>query len=261
MKLPAVALAGLLIAAPAAHAQPAPAPALQIAPGATLLNVTAEGRSRRAPDVAHFSAGVVTQAKTAAEALTANARRMDAVIAALKRAGVPDRDIQTSSLNVQPQYHYPERDPTPRRDPDLPRPEPEGPRIVGYEARNTVQVRVRRLDGLGRIIDTLVGAGANQVDGPNFSVEDHDAALDEARTQAMRRARERAELYAGAAGLRVNRIVAISEQGGYYPVVQEVMVTAQRFGAGAPPPPPSPVQPGEVALGVNLTVQFELAPR
>jgi uncharacterized protein len=259
MKLP-IAVFALFIAT-AAAAQPAPTPTLAIAPGETLLNVTAEGRSRRQPDLAIFSAGVVTQAKTAGEALTANAQRMDAVIAALKRAGVPERDIQTSTLSLQPQYYHPQPEPYPRREPGtgvtVPA-EPQAPRIIGYEARNAVQVRVRRLGDMGQVIDTLVSAGANQVDGPSFTVEEPEPALDEARVAAMQRARERAELYARAAGLRVGRIVAISEQGGYFPVAEQIVVTGYRGGPAAPPPPPSPVQPGEVALGVNLSVQFAL---
>lgn len=256
MKLPIAVVA--LFAATAAAAQPAPSPTLAITPGETLLNVTAEGRSRRQPDLALFSAGVVTQAKTAGEALAANARRMDAVITALKRAGVSERDIQTATLTLQPQYHHPQPEPYPRREPATVPAEPQAPRIIGYEARNSVQVRVRRLSDMGGVIDTLVAAGANQVEGPSFTVEEQEPALDEARTAAMQRARQRAELYARAAGLRVGRIISISEQGGYFPVTEQIVVTGYRGGPAAPPPPPSPVQPGEVALGVQLSVQFAL---
>jgi uncharacterized protein YggE len=144
------------------------------------------------------------------------------------------------------------------RRPFVPPAEPAAPRIIGYEARNAVQIRVRKLNDMGRIIDTLVSAGANQVDGPSFTLDDPEAALNEARTAAMRRARERAELYARAAGLRVSRIVSISEGGGYYPV-QDVIVTGRTAGfAPPPPPPPTPVAPGELALGISLSVQFAL---
>lgn len=259
MKLP-IAVVALFVATAAAAQQPTPT--LTVTPGETLLNVSAEGRSRRQPDLAIFSAGVVTQAKTAGEALTANAQRMDAVIAALKRAGIAERDIQTSTLTLQPQYTQPRPpEPYPRREPGgavIEPAEPQAPRIIGYEARNSVQVRVRRLGEMGRVIDTLVSAGANQVDGPSFTVEEPEPALDEARVAAMQRARERAELYARAAGLRVGRIISISEQGGYFPVMEQIVVTGYRGGPAAPPPPPSPVQPGEVALGVNLSVQFAL---
>ena len=247
---------GLTGAASAQPVQVAPT----IAPGATLLSITAEGQSRRTPDLALFSAWVVTQGSNAAAALSATAERMDRVIAALKRAGIEDRDMQTSAVSLQPRYSDPERDAQIRarelRQPYIPPAEPAAPQIIGYDARNTLQIRVRRLERMGRIIDTLVTEGANQIDGPSFTVDDQRASLDSARTEAMAEAKARAELYARAAGLKVARIVSIAEGGGYFPV-QQVVVTGRLAGA-PPPPPPTPIAAGEVALGVSLSVQFEL---
>src|SRR5688572_33360549 len=107
---------------------------------------------------------------------------------------------------------------------------------------------------MGRIIDTLIEAGANQVNGPSFTVDEPSAALDEARAEAVATARQRAEIYARAAGMRVGRILAISEGGGYYPVQQGFGESRM---AGAPAPPP-PIAPGELTLGVSVSVQFEL---
>jgi uncharacterized protein YggE len=184
---------------------------------------------------------------------------MDSVIAALKRSGVADRDIQTAAISLSPRYSNPELEAQLRaRETGQPYvPPTQAARIIGYEARNNVQVRVRRLGNMGRIIDTLIAAGANEVNGPSFTMDEPRAALDEARVEAMANARQRAELYARAAGMRVVRILSISEGGGYYPV-QEIFVTG-RAAANAPPPPPTPVAPGELTLGVNLSVQFELA--
>lgn len=228
----------------------------------TLLVVSGEGQSRRVPDVAIFSAGVVTQGKTGGDALSANATRMDEVVRALQRAGIAERDIQTSALSLQPQYSNPEQEAQLRarmaREPYVAPVQPQAPRIIGYEARNNVQVRVRKLREMGRIIDTLVTAGANQVDGPSFTLDEPKAALDEARTEAVQEARSRAELYARAAGLRVARILSISEGGGYFPV-QPVVMTGRMAGAPPPPPlPPSPVAPGELTLGATVSVQFAL---
>ena len=232
-----------------------------LSPGATLLSISAEGQSRRAPDLALFSAGVVTTGPNAAEALSANAARMDRVIAALKRAGIEARDLQTSAVSLQPRYSDPEREAQLRareaRQPYVPPAQTELPKIIGYEARNTLNVRLRRLGQMGRIIDTLVSEGANQIDGPSFTVDEQREALDEARTEAVASARARAELYAKAAGLRVGRVLSISETGGFYPVSQ-IVVTGRASGAMAPPPPPTPIAPGEVALGISLSVQFEL---
>jgi uncharacterized protein YggE len=244
-----------------ALAQPAHSPVPVVAAGHSVLTVSAEGRSLRTPDLAVFNAGVTTQGKTAAEALAANSTAMARVIAALKRAGIAERDIQTSNLSINPIYSDPNRDAeiaarTSGR-PYVP-PEQRAPVIVGYQASNSVAVRQRRLDDFGRVIDTLVSAGANQVNGPSFQMDDPDPALDEARIAAMAKARARADLYARAAGLRVVRILSISETGGHYgpPPVAFARMAAE----SGPPPPPAPVQPGEVQLTANVTVLYELAP-
>lgn len=221
-----------------AGAQQVPAPAAPVLLDATLLDVVAEGRSTRVPDLATIRAGVVTQGTTAQAALSENATRMDRVIAALKRAGVSDRDLQTATIQLNPQYRYGENVP---------------PAITGYQATNTVSVRFRDVAKSGAILDALVREGANQIDGPNLAVEAMDTAMDEARTDAIRRARARAELYAKAAGLRVERILVIAE------------------GATALPPQPMPqmmmraemakdsqVLPGEQEINATVTVRFLL---
>ncbi|HEX8217369.1 MAG TPA: SIMPL domain-containing protein [Allosphingosinicella sp.] len=255
-----LALALLAAFAVPAAAQPVSAPAVaQLGPNSALLSLTAEGRSQRVPDLAMFTAGVVTQGRTAAEALSANSRQMEAVIAALRRAGVAERDIQTAAISLQPRYSNPDREAMIRaremREPYVPPAEPTAPRIVGYDARNNVQVRVRRVADMGRIIDALAAAGANEIHGPAFTMDEPRAALDEARAAAVAEARQRAELYARAAGMRVVRIVSITETGGYYPV-QGIMVTGSPRSLGESAPPP--VAPGELTLGVSVSVQFEL---
>lgn len=251
----------LLCSGSAGLAQPIPqSPIAPLGPSSTLLSLTAEGHSYRAPDIANFSAGVVTQADTAGEALAANGSRMNDVVAALKRVGIADRDIQTSAITLQPRYSNPDLEAQilarQSRQPYVPPIKPPSPKIIGYEARNTVQVRVRRLGEMGRIIDTLVAQGANEVNGPSFTLDEPRSALDEARTEAMTEARRRAELYARAAGLHVVRILSISESGGYYPVQEMAMA---RVAMAPPAPPPTPVAPGELTMSVSLSVQFELA--
>lgn len=260
-----VAFALLSLASSAAAAQSTASVSIApLGPSSALLSLTAEGQSRRTPDIALFNAGVVTQAATATEALADNSRRMDRVIAALKRAGIAERDIQTSAISLQPRYSDPERDAQMlARSTGRPYvPPTEAAKIIGYEARNTVQVRVRKLGEMGKIIDTLISEGANQVDGPNFTLDEPREALDEARREAVAVGRQRAELYAQATGMRVARLLSVSEGGGYYPVQQAIVVTGSRMGYGGapppPPPPPAPVSPGELSLGVNLSMQFEL---
>jgi uncharacterized protein YggE len=246
--LAAAAAATALTALPAQAQQIGPVPVMEA--GRTLLTVSAEGRSTRTPDLAVFSAGVTTQGVTAREALSANSAAMSRVIASLRKAGIAERDIQTSNLNLNPVYAQPRRLPDGNYE--------EGPqRITGYQVNNTVNVRQRKLDEFGTVIDTLVTAGANQVNGPNFQVENSDAALDEARVSAMKAARARGNLYAQAAGLRIVRIISISESGGYYQ--PQPMVMMARMAADSAPSAP-PVAAGEMQMTANVTVQFELAP-
>ncbi len=221
-----------------------------VAAGNTLLTLSAEGRSNRTPDLAVFSAGVTSQGKTAGEALSANSADMNRVIAALKRAGIADRDIQTSNLSLNPIYQ-------PQRAMPDGTVEPAQPKIIGYQVYNTVNVRQRNLAQFGRVLDTLVAAGANQINGPNFQMDDPDAATDEARSQAMKKARARANLYASAAGLKVLRILAISESGGYVPQPQ-VMYSRAAMADGMEKS--TPVAAGEVSLISTVTVLFELTP-
>lgn len=237
--LVAMAAAGL---SSAAVAQTVPAPTGPVPSGQapTTLTVNAEGRVSRAPDIAEVSGGVVTAAPTAAAAMRENADRMTAVVAAVRKAGIADRDIQTSGLSLQPQYRYQNNEP---------------PVLTGYQATNMVTIRIRRIAETGKLLDTLVSVGANQISGPVFRVEAADAALDEARVAAVATARKRAELYAGAAGKRVRRIASITEGSGFEPGPRPMMM-AKAMAMDASPAPP--VAPGEVDLSINVTMVFEL---
>lgn len=245
----AASLAALPLAAmalPAAAQSVASGPV--VAAGDAVLTLTAEGKSTAKPDLALFSAGVTTQAKTAAAALADNAVKMNGVIAALKKAGIADRDIQTSNLSVNPVYG--------EQRPDADANGPREPVIVGYQATNQVQVRQRRVAEFGKVIDTLVSAGANKISGPQFQLDNPDAATDQARIDAVTKARARAELYAKASGLKVLRVLTISEGGGYQPQPMPVFAMAKAMRADAP----SPVAAGELDIGASVTVTFELAP-
>ncbi|MCE3519352.1 SIMPL domain-containing protein, partial [Escherichia coli] len=180
-------------------------------------------------------------APSAAAALADNAQRMARVMAALKRAGVAARDIATSTVNLSPQYRYADNQP---------------PAITGYQATNTVSIRFRDVATSGTILDALVAQGANQIEGPTLSIDKPDAALDEARTDAVKRARAKAEIYAAAAGLRVARVVSISEAGqdagGGEPVRPMMMMRVRADAA------PTQIAPGEKDVTVTLSVRFLL---
>ncbi|QXQ04931.1 SIMPL domain-containing protein [Sphingosinicellaceae bacterium] len=216
-----------------------PAAAQQAVTPVPTLSVSAEGKSLRVPDVAELSGGVVTTAPTAAAAMAENAQRMSAVVAAVRKAGIAERDIQTAGLSLQPQYRYENN---------------QAPILTGYQATNTVSLRLRKLPDAGRLLDTLVSVGANQISGPSFRVDDSDAALDEARVQAVATARARGDLYAKAAGVRIKRILTISESGDAEPPRPMMMMARASKMAAAD----TPVVPGEVALTVTVNVTFEL---
>lgn len=213
--------------------------AAQLPPGGDdrpTLSMTVTETADAAPDTATFGVGVETQAPNAQAALADNSRQMAGVIAALRRAGLPERDIQTRGINLSPQYDY----------------QGQQRRFLGFQATNAVNVKTRDIAGLGRLLDTLVTAGGNTIDGPNFSIADPSALRRQARLKALRTAEVQAADYAQATGHRRARLIAIGE--GYAPFVpRPVLTMAMRSEAAAPPPP---VQPGEISTGVTLSVTY-----
>lgn len=236
MMMAVALIASPMAAAPAATAQVAPA----MLPDGTILDVSAEGRTTRVPDVATIRAGVVAQAPTAAAALADDAARMARVLAAIRRAGVAPRDVQTANVSLSPQYRYADGKP---------------PEITGYQASNSVAIRFRDIARSGAILDALVGEGANQIDGPNLGIDQPEAALDEARADAVKRARARAELYARAAGLSVARIVSMSEGGQNDGGSPPAVYYARAMKADAAP---TQIAAGETAVTATLSVRFLL---
>lgn len=205
----------------------------------TVLDVVAEGTSSRVPDVALIQAGVVSQAATASAAMAQNAGQMTRVLAALRKAGIAERDLQTANVSLSPQYRYEQN---------------QSPVLTGYQASNQVSVRFRDIAKSGAILDALVREGANNISGPNLTIDKPEAALDEARTAAVATARARAELYAKAAGLRVDRILSISESGAVAPPMP-IAVQAGRFKAADAA---TEIVAGEQELRLSLSVRFLL---
>lgn len=231
--------AAAMIAAALPLAAPAAAQTLQLpvqAVSGTRLDVVATGEVTRVPDIVRINAGVMTQAPTASEAIRANAERMRTMRAALREAGVAERDIQTSTLNLHPQWRHNEN---------------QAPIFTGYQAHNAVNVRFRDIANAGRIIDALVASGANQIDGPMFEIDQPEPALDEARTRAIEIARNRATLYANALGMRVKRILSVSEAGAAMPM--PMMARAANMEVSG-----TNIAPGQQTLSASVTVTFEL---
>jgi uncharacterized protein YggE len=224
-------IAGMAVPAFAAPEAPLPVP--------TTLSLTATGEVSAAPDMATISFAVVTQGKTASDALKANNVRMNAVLAALKSAGIAAKDIQTSNLNLNPQYVYKENTP---------------PTLTGYEARDQITVRVNDLARTGPVIDAVIAAGINQVDSISFGLKNDDAVLDQARQQAVTTLQQRANLYATATGLKIKRILTLQESGPnvYQPPRPMMYAKAAAMDAS------TPVSAGELQESVTVSATFEL---
>lgn len=235
----ALLIGGAMLAPAAAIAQDVVAVARPLA--GTRLDISATGTVSRVPDLAIISAGVVTRASTATAAIAENAARMERVRAALKRAGIEDRDIQTSSINLNPDYRYQDNQP---------------PVLTGYQASNNVSIKFRDIRNSGRILDALVAQGANQINGPSLTIDKPEAAYDEARTRALAVGRARAELYARSLGMRVARLLSVSESGGFsrppMPYAADaIQVTGARVSK-------TEIDPGSQDLEVSLSMSFEL---
>jgi len=224
--------AALLVFSSATRAQPAS----QSVP--RLLTVSGEGEAKAKPDEATLSAGVVTQGRTAAEALAANSRAMNAVFATLKRIGIPDRSIQTSNFSVNPQY------------PDYNSKEPR--RIVSYQVSNTVTVILDDLAKVGPALDALVSSGANSLGDIAFTIRDPKPLMAQAREAAVKNAIAKAETLARAADVSLGPIVAINE-GVIAPPQPLFRATAANVAAA-----PTPIAAGENTVSVNVTVSWEI---
>jgi uncharacterized protein YggE len=207
----------------------------------TRVDISATGTVSRVPDLAIISAGVVTKSATATGAIADNATRMERVRTALRRAGIEDRDIQTSSINLNPDYRYQEGQP---------------PVLTGYSASNNVAIKFRDIRRSGQILDALVAQGANQINGPSLTIDKPEAAYDEARGKAIAVGRARADLYARTLGMRVVKLLSVSETGGFtrppMPYMRDMAMAAQEGSAK------TGIDPGSQDLEVTLTMSFEL---
>lgn len=212
-----------------------------------VLSLSGAGEVKARPDTASISSGVVSNAKTAQDALAANSAAMNKLFKELKAAGIADRDLQTQNFNIAPQY----------RPYDPKRPVPQHERITGYQVSNGVTVRVRDLDKLGRLIDQMTTAGANRMSGISFYVDKTDNLLEEARRKAMADVRRKADLYAEGLGVKLKRVLTIKEsvsRPGPRPMrARGIMAMSKGASREA-----APVAAGEQSLSIRLSVTWEL---
>ncbi|HEY5346582.1 MAG TPA: SIMPL domain-containing protein [Rhizomicrobium sp.] len=199
------------------------------------ITISGQGEAAGIPDMVRISAGVSVRARTAAEALRANSAQMARIFSALAAMGVPDRAIQTSQFSISPQYTDGNAGPQ---------------RLTGYEVTNQVTVTLNDVSKLGGTLDALVAAGANQMDGIEFSIRDSAALMTQARQAAAADAIAKAQIYAKAAGVTLGPILSISESGDEGP--RPVGMMAMRANA------PTPVAAGEQKLSAGVTIVWEI---
>lgn len=164
------------------------------------ITISGEGKISVKPNIAYVETGVVTQAKTAVDALTSNTQAMQAVFQGFRELGIEDRDIRTSQLSINPVYSNQERG--------------SRPVITGYQASNMVSLTLRDLDRVGDALDKIVSMGSNQLHGIRFEVEEPGPLLDAARADAIADAIRKAKIYVAAAGVALGQIISINENGG-----------------------------------------------
>ncbi len=200
------------------------------------MTVTGEGSVDSVPDMATITLGVTAEARAAADAMRETSQATAAVLQRLAAAGIEPRDLRTRDLSLSPVWDN--RNSSAR------------PKIVGFEARNTVVVRVRDLDGLGGVLDEVIESGANLFQGLSFGLQDPGPALDEARRQAVAEARRKAVLYAEAAGLELGAVLEFNESSGS---PRPVMMMERAAMAS-----PVPIAAGEVSTRASVTMVFAI---
>jgi hypothetical protein len=198
--------------------------------GTTAITVTGDGTVDATPDRASFNFGVTTQGSTAAEALSRNASEARSIVDALKKAGVGSSDIQTTQVSLWPQTSS------------------DGTQIAGYQASNSVQVTAA-LGKSGELVDAAVGAGANNVEGPNLDTTDKSSLYAEALKQAVAAAKTKAQAIAEAEGLTLGAVVKVQEGGNATPVP---LFAADRAAAGTE----VPVEAGTQQVQASVTVTY-----
>lgn len=238
--MPAVGAAAIAASLSAgAGAASAETAASERAPERTIV-VNGLGESSAAPDMAIISIGVSAEGETAGAALREANARMKSTIDALKKDGIAPKDLQTSNLSLQARYDY-----EPRNSP---------PKLIGYTAENTLTVRLRNLDKAGAVLDRTVASGANRMNGFSFGFADQSALLAEARHAAVADARQKAELYAAAAGVKLGPVMRISEGGSYGPQP----IAAERIVMSAAKADSVPIESGEQTLNATVTIVYAI---
>jgi uncharacterized protein YggE len=241
--------ASLALASLPASAQPVTA-SLDALAATPLVTVQISEQLRAPPDEATINAATEARAPTASAALAANKVKTEELLRAIRASGIASKDIQTEGVSVNADYQYETVNGRGTQ------------HLIGYLARNSVRIKTRQIDRLVGLLDTLTGAGATNIYGPNFSIADPAPLRAEARKRAMARGEAEATEYARNAGFARVRLLSVQEGVSYRSA--DIVVTGSRISPMAPPPPPPPapergsIEPGQIETGVTLTLQYRM---
>lgn len=228
------------------------------------ISVSGNGEVYKVPDLAVMNFSVASEAKTVAEAMEDNVKKMNAIGDVMKSMGVAEKDMQTTNFSINPRYDY-----VKTATPLAPTAEiavdeyyyPSGKRTLsGYDVNQTLTVKVRQenMGKIGQIIQEAAASGANQVGNLQFTLDDPDAAQAEARELAIADAKEKAEILARQMGVKLVRIVSYSD-GGYSPLYRINYDAKEAYGMGGAAPMAAPeIQAGESKISVNVNIAYEI---
>jgi uncharacterized protein YggE len=252
------ALSGLLMVPAVAMAQQAPIATIAEMANTPLVRVHIAESLRTPPDEASITVSTQAKASTATAAVAANKVKTEKLLAAIRSAGIRERDIQTQGIQLQPDYRW-----------DPPTPAGQGrQRLIGYMASNSVQIKTRNIDKLTSLLDVLTTAGADSVYGPSFGISNTAPLKREARVRALKRGEAEATEYARNNGYKAVRLLSVEEGTSYRGT--DVFVTASGVGNVPPPPPPPPpvaagerdgggiVAPGQLETTVSLNLLYRM---
>ena len=201
------------------------------------IHVAGTATIKATPDIATVEIGVQTFDEDVEEAVAENNEKADDIIAAMRQQGVAEKDIQTSRFNIYPQRDYQNNRPD---------------KIIGFQVNNTVSATVRDLDTIGKVLQATIDAGANNINGLNFSLDDPTSLRDEARAKAIKDARRRADIMAEAAGIQVGNVISITETSYPGPIIARESYDKAAFDSEVP------IQPGELELTIQVQVVFAI---
>lgn len=205
------------------------------------ISLSGHGEVHASPDLVIVSMGVLSSAATARDALNANTKAMTDLMAVLKAEKIEAKDIATSNFNVAPRYDYGQNNGQP-------------PKVTGYEVSNTVSVTLRKLDAIGELLDKAVSSGSNQINGITFSIANPQAAMDEARKEAVKDAKRKADLYAAATSVTIGNLISLNEGTAYQPP-QPMMMQAKTMASDAGA---VPIAQGEQVIAVDVNIAWEI---